>query len=288
MRGVRPSLPPGVDLASMALRSLVVRDIGSRADSAPRSLRDPDVPAAHYCADEPWLFDWRGWNSDRGGSLSVYITGGAEPLSVRVVPADGSWRRSYTFSSNEYSDAEAPIANMPGLPARLEYLRLRAATVLGFLLCEAEFPALRRVRVDVPCTAPADRTAELFENSNARCDLEDELAQSRFRVRCPALAVVTFHRTRGTLAVRQKDVVFLCRALTETKPALELCGVDVAPREPSYWSMRDDDDDGDSLDDFFSSVTSIATPGGDAFDDDAWADVDAVLRLRYLRQSLAS
>ncbi|EJD55674.1 hypothetical protein AURDEDRAFT_155913 [Auricularia subglabra TFB-10046 SS5] len=298
--------PPYFDLAGIALRSLVFKDTRYTRDSPPvrALLGSLDVPVLDSVCHAYEHLDWHhplGWKGDSRDKINMRIDSLFVPSRILVSSPDATWTRSYSFVDPDSHD-RIPICAMPGVCARLEYLRLHSDMVFGFLQCEAEFIALRRVRLDV-YDEDGGRSfwhgpTRLFCDSHSRNVLDEEHRAGTTRIHSPNLAVLVLsplrlprRPSRGTLRLDLEDLAFLCRALgAPTKPALEMCEIAVS-RSHSPWECPSPLASGASLDDFFSPVTCLP-PGAEipcaAFDSAVWDDTEAALRDQYLCQFLAS
>ncbi|EJD33074.1 hypothetical protein AURDEDRAFT_131870 [Auricularia subglabra TFB-10046 SS5] len=268
----------GVDLTSLTL--MVATPVGTPLIE--RFLVVPGVPVFHCVTINQTLLFWQsllGWPGAGQDGIAVSIRNrplGLPVCSIRVMAADGSWRRTYdlTMPASDY----VHLFSVPGLSNRLEYLRLTYPVIGPFLDYPIYLPKLKLFRVDIDLDG-AERPIALVTPTHPK-------------VVCPALECVAVFfigddlKPLDDMLLELSDLAQLGRALQSTKRLL-LILADNGSGGP-YLTYTDTPSDQLDFDDIFFEIRRVPLSGllFDHFDGDLWRDSAAVMAGTYLRQSL--
>ncbi|EJD45857.1 hypothetical protein AURDEDRAFT_164914 [Auricularia subglabra TFB-10046 SS5] len=242
--------PPRFSFEGVTLRKLKLRVYNS-FPAGPVVLTGTDMSGVpdieHFGSAIAWSDPL--WHRTDDGPIKVSIIWRSVcNISIFIRPEHFRWRRVYNREDWSSLPAEFPILRLPGLHARLAYLRMDNTLLPNLLEC-AGLPlgALRTLQIDLRPQAPTARMIwpPDWLRDPGRPDLRNYSFTDRDRsaqqfsgtsycyVECAALERLTLFAMSKEISVESREVAFLGRALSQCvrlaqdRAALELFGVEL-------------------------------------------------------------
>ncbi|EJD44452.1 hypothetical protein AURDEDRAFT_185058 [Auricularia subglabra TFB-10046 SS5] len=224
------SSPPPFNFEGVSLRKLTFR-VHNSSRAGPVVLTGTDMSCLpdveHFGSAVAWSDPL--WHRTDDGPICIRIIWRSfRDISVLIVPEHVRWRRVYHRNDWSSGSDEFPVSRLPGLQARLTYLRMDN-NFLPSLLGSAglALAALRKMQIDFRAQA---RLAQMVWPPDW---LRDPDLTSYSCVECSALERLTLFAMDAQMSVESREVASLGRALSQCarrvqdRATLELVGVEL-------------------------------------------------------------